>query len=320
MGPKLVVGLMGSSVANGATLLATLDGMAAFLSVCDEHHVHEIDTARVYAGGRSEALAGEAGACSRFAVSTKAPAFAPASLTYDRIIDNCYASLEALQTTKVDIYYIHGPDRLTPLEEQCRAIGRLYAEGKFARFGVSNLSDQEVKLIHEICQAQGYCLPSVYQGGYNPIGRGAEATLFPLLKSLNMNFYGFSPLGGGLLAKPISELISPGKGTRYEEMKVFGDIYLTQDIMTALATVQAVCDEEKISLMEATMGWLKWHSLLADPDWPGNAVIVGASSLKQLEGSLTAWETGSLPSELVRAWEGLHQTLKESGKVPSYHS
>ena len=290
--------------------------MSSFLSVCKRHNIREIDTARVYAGGRSESVAGDAGICKQFAISTKAPAFAPKSLSYENIVRNCKLSLDALQTDKVDIYYLHGPDRSTPLEEQCRAMGELYVQGKFERFGVSNISDDEVQQIYDICKREGYCLPKVYQGGFNPIGRGPEATLIPLLRKLDMNFYAFSPLGGGLLAKRIEELIKPKKGTRFDEMKVFGDIYLTEEIMDGLAKVQKVCDDEGVSLMEATMRWFMHHSVLNNED----GFILGASSNEQLDASLGACEKGPLSEELAKAWEDLGSGLREKGKVPKYHS
>lgn len=321
MAPKLIVGLMGSSVAHGASLLSTASGMTSFLSICTAHHIRELDTARVYAGGGSESIAGEAGACKSFAVSTKAPAFSPGSLAREKIIANCNASLAALKTERVDIYYLHGPDRSTTLEEQCAAIGELYSQGKFERFGVSNISPAEVQRIYDICKAEGFCLPKVYQGGYNPIGRGPEEELFPLLKKLGMQFYAFSPLGGGLLAKPIQDLVKPKEGSRFDVMKVFGDIYLTEEIMGGLERVQKACDEEGVPLMEATMRWFKWHSVLAEEGWgDSNGVIVGASTEKQLEGSLGAWEKGRLPDSLVKAWDEFGRSLKESGKLPRYHS
>ena len=316
MAPKVVVGLMGSSVAKGAGSLQTTEGIKSFLSVCKRHDVKELDTARVYAGGRSEEMAGSVGACKDFAVSTKAPAFAPKSLSYEKIVDNCEKSLKALQTEKVDIYYLHGPDRLTSLEDQCRAMGDLYKKRCFERWGVSNISDKEVKEIHEICQKEGYPLPKVYQGGFNPIGRGPEATLIPLLRELDMNFYAFSPLGGGLLAKPIDELMKPKKGTRFDEMKVFGDIYLTEEITEGLRNVQKACDEEGVLLMEATMRWFMHHSVLNE----GDGVILGASSDAQIDASLSACEKGPLSETLQKAWEDLWSGLQQKGKVPKYHS
>lgn len=48
-----------------------------------------------------------------------------------------------------------------------------------------------------------------------------------------MDFYAFDPLAGGLLAKPVSELLTPKTGTRFDEMKVFGNIYLTPNMLGA---------------------------------------------------------------------------------------
>jgi aflatoxin B1 aldehyde reductase len=322
MGISLHVGLMGSSAASGATALQTPEGMRSFLSICSTAGITHLDTARAYAGGSSESTLGDVSASSTFAISTKAPAFTPHSLAHDAIIANCDASLKALRTDKVDIYYLHGPDRATPLEEQCRAIGELYALGRFERFGVCNISPVEVRSVYEICAREGFPLPKVYQGGYNPIGRGPEGKgeLFDVLKELGMGFYAFSPLAGGLLAKPVEKLLNPELGTRFEAMKVFGQLYLGEETLGALKKVQGVCDREGISLVEATLRWFRWHSVLSE-DWEGcegNAVIVGASSEKQLEQSLKAWQGGRLPESVVLAWEEMAESLR--GKMPPYHN
>ena len=310
---KVVVGMMGSSVASGSSSLGTPAQVSSFLSVVKSHGIRELDTARVYNSGRSEELLGEISASKDFAVSTKAPAFAPGSLTEKKILENCAKSIAALKQDKVDIYYLHGPDRSTSLEEQCRAINTLHQQGRFERFGVSNISDAEVQKIHDICSKEGYVLPSVYQGGYNPIGRSPELTLLPLLKKLNMAFYAFSPLAGGLLAKPLADIQNPSKGTRFEAMKIFADIYLTDQILPQLKHVQKVCDAEGVPLMEATMRWFMHHSPLGKED----AFIIGASTEQQIDHSLTACEMGPLPDSLAGAWEEMWEEIKKS--PPKYH-
>lgn len=155
---------MGSSVAKGAVALSSEAGVKEFLSVAESHGIRELDTARVYAGGQSEKMLGSVDASKTFTIATKAPAFSPGSLASVNIIKNCDLSLDALRVRQIDMYYLHGPDKATPLAEQCLAIGQLYKEGKFQRFGVSNISDQEVQDIYNICKQEGYPLPEVYQG------------------------------------------------------------------------------------------------------------------------------------------------------------
>ncbi|KAL3417544.1 aldehyde reductase [Phlyctema vagabunda] len=309
---RVIVGMMGSSVAGGSSKMAEVSQVEEFLSVVRSYEVRELDTARVYNGGRSEELLGQSRAESDFAISTKAPAFAPGSLEYQKIKNNCEKSLSALQQNKVDIYYLHGPDRQTPLEEQCRAIGELHVQGKFARFGVSNLRDGEVQEIYDICKREGYCLPSVYQGGFSPLHQKAKYTLLPLLQKLNMSFYAFSPLAGGLLAKPIDDILKPAKGSRFEAMPVFGDLFLNDTIIAALRTLTALCEKNGMSIMEATLRWFMHHSPLTETD----GIILGASSTAQVDASLAATKKGPLPSEVAKGFEDMWMVIEKD--APGY--
>jgi aflatoxin B1 aldehyde reductase len=305
---KISVGMMGSSVANGSASLSTPSQVSTFLAVAKKHGVKELDTARVYNSGRSEELLGETHAWLDFSIATKAPAFSPGSLSEKKILENCDKSLKALKMEKVDIYYLHGPDSKTPLGEQCRAIDTLAKQGKFEQWGVSNLTPGQVQEVYDICTKEGYELPNVYQGGYNPLSRpNTEGTLLPLLRKLGMQFYAYSPLAGGLLAKPISQIQNPEKGSRFDTMKVFGDMYLTDENVIALKRLQSACDAEQIPLAEATMRWFVHHSPLGKND----AVILGASSDAQLEKTLAACDKAPLPDKVLEAIE----ELKEKGRM-----
>ncbi|KAK3613268.1 hypothetical protein LTR56_027985, partial [Elasticomyces elasticus] len=133
---KIIAGLMGSSVSSGSTAMTGAEQLRPFLSAIKKHDVLELDTARVYNGGKSEENIGNiAEARQDFTIATKAPGFSPGSLAYQKVIDNCNASLKALKQDKIDLYYFHGPDRTTPLDESCRAIHELHQEGKIAKFG-----------------------------------------------------------------------------------------------------------------------------------------------------------------------------------------
>ncbi|TVY38315.1 Oxidoreductase [Lachnellula subtilissima] len=282
-----------------------------FLKCVKIYGIKDLDTARVYAGGRSEELLGEAQAYKQFAISTKAPAFSPKSLAEEKIIANCNASLKALGRNKHQPLtlqdYLHGPDHETPLEEQCRAIGKLYSEGKFAKFGVSNISPAEVQKIHDIYTQEQYATPSIYQGAYNPVQRSAEVSLLPLLRKLNMNFYAFSPLAGGMLAKKIDDVMKPAPGTRFDAMKVFGDMYLKNPTLDVLAVLKSSFNEEGITVMEGTMRWLLHHSPLGEQD----GVILGASNTGQIDASLTACGKGPLDERLAKVFEDLWAAIRD---------
>jgi aflatoxin B1 aldehyde reductase len=317
---KVVVGLMGSSPGKGSQNLATAQQVASFLAVVKQHGVKEIDTARAYNSGRSEEVLGEVNAHQDFAIATKAPAFSPGSLAEEKIIDNCNKSLNAMGQGKVDLYYLHGPDTATPLSQQCKAIGTLYKEGKFDRFGISNIGPEAVQEVYDICKAQGYPLPTVYQGMYNPVARKGETTLFPLLRKLGIAFYAYSPVAGGLFAKPLDQILKPAAGSRFDQMPVFGQMFLKDETMTALRSLAAKCESTKdesglsLSLMRATLRWMRHHSSLGEKD----AVILGASTEQQIDASLSACEEGPLPAEIVQAFEDLWKECKDGAPPASF--
>jgi aflatoxin B1 aldehyde reductase len=95
---KVIVGMMDSSVANGSAKMSPPSQVGAFLNVLKKHQVKEIDTARVYNGGKSEELLGAVGAGTKlgFAVSTKAPGFSPGILSGDKIQEGLLCQLGSI--------------------------------------------------------------------------------------------------------------------------------------------------------------------------------------------------------------------------------
>ncbi|EME49363.1 hypothetical protein DOTSEDRAFT_68219 [Dothistroma septosporum NZE10] len=312
---KLVAGLMGSSVATGSTKLSSTDQLRPFLSILHNHNITELDTARVYNSGKSEEdLGAIPEAKDDFTIATKAPGFSPGSLTIEGIIANCNASLAALKQDRIELYYFHGPDRQTPLEQSCRAIDQLHQEGKIKKFGLSNFNRAEVEEVHSTCAARGWLLPSVYQGGFNPLSRAAEEQLFPTLRKLNMSFYAFSPLGGGYFSKSTEELRVPPAGGRFDQMKHFKSMYVNDLSLELHDMLSSACAEEGVTLKAATLRYLAHHSALGSQD----AIILGASSQGQMEENLEACEAGPLPGSVVAAFETLWARYKGHGYSEMY--
>jgi len=310
MPPSFVLGLMGSAPSGG---LSSSEQLSALLTLAAKHNINDLDTARAYSSsmGSAEALLGsvDKSLTSKFRIDTKAPAFVPGSLSAENITSNCALSLKELKEDKCHYYYLHGPDDKTPYKEKVDALAKLYSEGKFENWGVSNISPDELRNMYDYCKEKGYPTPKVYQGIYNPVHRSAETGLFPLLKELNVRFYAYSPLAGGLFAKSIEQVLHPEKGSRYDQMKVFGGMYSSNPTMVdGIRELARTCEGNGLTLLEATLRWLRWHSGLGE----NHGIIVGASSVSQLEQTVEYVGGEKLDKEVAEAFEKLWDQVKEN--------
>lgn len=116
-----------------------------------------------------------------------------------------------------------------------------------------------------------------------------------------MAFYAYSPLGGGYFSRPTEQLRTPPAGGRMDQMKVFSSIYVNDLSLKLHEMVEEVCKKEDLSLKTATLRYLMHHSALGKDD----RIILGASSLEQMEQNLEACEGGPLPDVVVSAFETL---------------
>jgi aflatoxin B1 aldehyde reductase len=139
-------------------------------------------------------------------------------------------SLISLKAEKVDMWYLHAPERSTPYEVTLREVNELHQEGYFKRFGISNYAAWEVAQICEICDRYGWIKPSVYQGVYNALHRAVEPELFPCLRKYGVAFYAFNPLAGGYLTSRYTrEMLSADavveEGSRFDPNRRQGQNY-----------------------------------------------------------------------------------------------
>lgn len=213
-------------------------------------------------------------------------------------------SLKALKCGKVDMFYPHGPDRKTPFEDTLREVDKLYQEGYLKRFGISNCVSWEVTKICEICEKNGWVKPTVYQGIYNVLQRSIEAELFPCLRHYSISLYAFQPLAGGFLTgryKRDQTDFEPG--SRFDPKKFQGALhrgrYWNDAYFDAMDTIRAVAEKHGLADAEVALRLLEHHSQMKRE--LNDAIIVGASSTKHLEGNLTDLEKGPLPEDVLDA-------------------
>lgn len=76
--------------------------------------------------------------------------------------------------------------------------------------------------MHSICKQNGYVLPTIYQGSYNPIDRNVTYELLPCLKHLNIGFYAYNPISGGVLSGKYKFDMEAPEGSRYDANTTIG--------------------------------------------------------------------------------------------------
>ncbi|QEA38471.1 aldo/keto reductase [Pistricoccus aurantiacus] len=168
-----------------------------------------IDTAPVYGFGHAEEVVGravtESGKRDALVLATKvamewdAQENVMRNASASRIKKEVEDSLRRLQTDIIDLYQVHWPDPLVPMEETARAMERLYRDGKIRAIGVSNFSPEQCDAFREVAP-----LHSV-QPPLNLFERGAEQDIIPYAKRHDMTMLTYGALCRGLLTGKMHE-------------------------------------------------------------------------------------------------------------------
>jgi len=304
---RVILGLMtlGPDESKGARI-TSVDEYNKILDYFQGRGYNEVDTARVYVGGLQESFTRSANWQSRgLTLATKCAPLEPGMHKPDKLRGQCEASLEELGTGCVDIYYLHVPDHSVPYEETLEGINALHKEGKFVQFGLSNYAAWEVAEIYNICKERGFVKPTVYQAMYNAITRGIDPELIPCCRKYGIDIVIYNPLAGGIFSGKYKTKDVPKEG-RYSDISsrqgaMYRERYFKDAVFDALNIIEPVVQKHNLTLLETALRWCVHHSELKTKVKGGNdGIIIGISSLKQLESNLADLEKGPLPEEVVK--------------------
>ena len=211
----------------------------------DQSYRH-LDTALMYSGGKSETIIGDMSCLRDKAgfVDTKINPWDNKNFGEESIRAQVEGCLSRLKTSSVEILYLHAPDHKTPLEQTMKTMNDLYQEGKFKQLGLSNYSAWLVSEVVNVCKANKWVRPTVYQGMYSAITRQVEEELLPCLRYHNIAFYAYSPLGGGILTgkyqfqQQDDKKIPKGRFNGVGWDKVYRDRYWKEEHFNAMETLK----------------------------------------------------------------------------------
>ncbi|KJZ73164.1 hypothetical protein HIM_07361 [Hirsutella minnesotensis 3608] len=304
---RIILGLMtfGPDTEKGARI-TDINTFNQALDVFQKRGYNEVDTARIYVGGNQEAFTREAKWKERgltLATKVKYPTN-PGENTADKVVESVETSLKELGADCVDLLYLHRADRGTPFHVTFEAMDRLHKAGKFVRLGVSNFTAFEVAEVCMLCEHHGWVRPTVYQGMYNVITRNIEPELVVACRRYGLDIVVYNPIAGGLFSGKIrSKDMIPDSG-RFSDHATMGSMYrqryFREETFRSMQVIETAVDKHGLTMIETALRWMVHHSKLRIND--GNdGILIGVSSVQQLENNLDNLEKGPLPEEIVQA-------------------
>jgi aryl-alcohol dehydrogenase-like predicted oxidoreductase len=250
-----------------------------------------VDTADVY--GESEQVVGDALAASgrrdEVLLATKVGlpwGDGPPGHWHRRehIVASCERSLRRLRTDRIDLYQLHRPSDVVPLEETIGVLGELVEAGKVRWIGSSTFPAWMV--MEELALARARDLPAFVseQPPYNLLDRRIENELLPLSERHGLAVLPWSPIGGGVLSGRYDSVDRLPEGSRAARIPLTRD-RVTESGLEVAAAVAELARERGLTTSQLALLWVK--------EQPGvTAPIVGPRTPEQLEDALGVLDRG----------------------------
>ena len=278
-----------------------------------------IDTANGYAGGESEKILAQVLSDRRddVTIATKAgiphpDAGSNAPLSAAGLRASLEGSLRRLGTDHVDLFYLHQPDRATPLRETLHTVAELVAEGKVGTLGVSNYAAWQIAEINHLADEVGAPRPVVAQQVYNLLARRIEDEYAEFAAVTDLVTMVYNPLGGGLLTGRHSFDADPAEG-RFGDSRLatmYKERYWNTAVFDAIAQLTTLADKAGIPMTELALRWL-----VSKPT--AGPILLGGSKVSHLQSNIAAISAGALDDDLVTACDDIGTALH--GAMPNYN-
>ena len=272
--------------------------------------INFLDTADVYAGGRSEEITGQAIrnlglkrdeiviATKGFGQTGDGPNGRGASRYH--LIDACKASLKRLQLDHVDLYQVHGFDPATPIEETLRALDTLVQHGHVRYVGVSNWAAWQIAKALGIAERLGLHRFASLQAYYTLASRDLEREIVPMLEAEEVGLMVWSPLAGGFLSGKYQrgqEGAADGRRAAFDfppidKERGFG----------VIDAIRPIAEAHGVSIARIALAWLLHQRAVT-------SVIVGAKRPEQLRDNLAAVDVELSSEDLA--------TLDAASRLPA---
>ncbi|MCW5746660.1 MAG: aldo/keto reductase [Alphaproteobacteria bacterium] len=257
---------------------------AAMYKACRDAGINFFDCADQYAKGRSEEILGRLAKGHRDDLVLTTKCFGPTGADINargnsrrHVLRAVEASLQRLQTDRIDVLFLHQFDRLTPIEESLRALEDLVRAGKVIYPAVSNWSAWQTQRAVDLQEHHDWSRLQVIQPMYNLVKRQAEVEILPMAAANGLGVIPYSPGAAGLLS---GKYLGQGSG-RLKSNKMYEARYSEAWAFEVAEKYVAFCQARGLHPVSTAIAWVGAHPAVTAP-------IIGARNVDQLRDSLAA--------------------------------
>ncbi|GAB9473879.1 K+ channel protein [Globisporangium polare] len=291
-------GLLVSQLSFGCMLTFDSDFDLAYdiMTTAFKNGVNFFDNAEGYGFGKAEAILGRViqkgvaeGVWTRedLVLSTKifvgtkqTPGPNDQGISRKHIVEGTKAALKRLQTEYVDVLYCHRPEPSTPIEESVRAMNHIIEQGWAFYWGTSEWSSHDIIEACDIADRLGLIRPIVEQPQYHIFERSrVDYDYVSLYKKYKLGLTTWSPLAFGILTGKYSQGIPDG--SRLENAYIKSLVPEFEERVGKVEKLKVIAEELGCSVAQLAIAWCASNPSVS-------TVILGASSVKQLEENLKA--------------------------------
>ncbi len=208
------------------------------------------------------------------------------------IIQACEDSLRRLQTDYIDLYQLHHPDPITPVEETLEALDTLIKQGKVRYVGVCNhYAWQMAEMLGKAALRNLQPIVSA-QVRFNIMDRVIENETVPFCQKFNVAIMGYGPLHGGILTGKYRRGEEPPEGSRFSHPRM-RERYLTDDTFDMVEELERIAARNGMMIHQLAMKYVLSKDFITTP-------ILGGSKREHFQPMYEVFEMDVDPADLER--------------------
>ena len=217
-------------------------------------------------------------------------------------------SLRRLGVDYIDLYQVHWPDTVVPIDESMEALDRLVESGKVRYLGTSNDTAYGLTKANTIADYEGWARFQSIQNNFSLLHRRFMDELANVCQQEQVSLLPYSPLGGGVLSgkynlgeMPANSRFADYRQSGESRQRAMADRFLNADTLESTARYLEIAKTAGLAPVTLATAWSMRHDFVA-------STIIGARTAEQLEDSLAALDV-TLDDDVLRQCDAVHAQI-----------